>query len=180
MEDYDPTTRLLHQHLEQLSLDADQFTEQVQLTAEAIVDTAFAEKKVFVIGLGSDSIPAQALGHLLEFGLERDRPSIPCIPINSTQHSRTSSATVWAANRLRGLGQPDDLVVVFNQALVNEDIELITKVIDQRAMNACWLSPADSNEARSTMTSHSIQLMVALAVGHLADVLAFGPMTTEA
>ena len=180
MNSYRQITGLFQQHLEALSLSADGLAEAIEVIANAIVQTSFSEKKVFVVGLGSDAISAQSLIHSLETGLERERPSLPCIGVSDLQHGNRGSAIQWACDRLRALGQPDDIAVVFGQQLTDDGRELLAKAATRRDMTTFWV-PNDGNDKALTVTaSQAQQQMTALAIGYLVDVLAFGPISDEA
>ncbi len=182
MNSYQQITRLFQQHLETLSLSVDELADAIEVIATAIVQTSFAEKKVFVVGLGFDGISAQSLIHSLEAGLERDRPALPCIGVSDLHHGNRGSAIQWACNRLRALGQPADIVVVFGQQLTTEDRDLIAKAATQRDMTALWVPNEGGTDSIMTMTTaaQAQQQMTALAIGYLVDVLAFGPISNEA
>ena len=177
MNSYRQITGLFQQHLEALSLSADGLAEAIEVIATAIVQTSFSEKKVFVVGLGYDGISAQSLTHSLETGLERERPSLPCIGISDLQHGRGGTAIQWACDRLRALGQPDDIAVVFGQQLTDNDRELLAKAATQRDMTTFWVPDEITSEAMTTTASQAQQQMTALAIGYLVDVLAFGPIS---
>ena len=180
MSSYRQITGLFQQHLEALSLSADGLAEAIEVIAAAIVQTSFSEKKVFVVGLGSDGISAQALIHSLETGLERERPSLPCIGVSDLQHGSRGSAIQWACDRLRALGQPDDIAVVFGLQLTDNDRELLAKAATQRDMTILWVPNEVNNEAITITASQAQQQMTALAIGYLVDVLAFGPISDDA
>ncbi|MCH1553911.1 MAG: hypothetical protein L7S45_04895 [Luminiphilus sp.] len=180
MNSYRQITGLFQQHLEALSLSADGLAEAIEVIAAAIVQTSFSEKKVFVVGLGSDGISAQSLIHSLETGLERERPSLPCIGISDLQDGSRGSAIQWACNRLRALGQPDDIAVVFGRQLTDDDRELLAKVATQRDMSTFWVPHEGNNKTMTVTASQAQQQMTALTIGYLVDVLAFGPISEEA
>ena len=180
MNSYQQITRLFQQHLETLSLSVDELADAIEVIATAIVQTSFAEKKVFVVGLGFDGISAQSLIHSLEAGLERDRPALPCIGVSDLHHGSRGSAIQWACNRLRALGQPADIVVVFGQQLTTEDRDLIAKAATQRDMTALWVPNEGGTDSIMTTAAQAQQQMTALAIGYLVDVLAFGPISDGA
>ena len=96
------------------------------------------------------------------------------------QHGSRGSAIQWACDRLRALGQPDDIAVVFGLQLTDNDRELLAKAATQRDMTILWVPNEVNNEAITITASQAQQQMTALVIGYLVDVLAFGPISDDA
>ncbi len=115
---------------------ADILARPIAEAAQAAVGCLTAGGKLLACGQGADEDLARWFCSALLHGFERERPSLPALPLGtglarSLVPSRQGSADELAA-QVRSLGQAGDLLVVF-AGTAREDLTLLTAVAQAHA-----------------------------------------------
>lgn len=165
---YDPAMLEAHvQHFFFESADlinqvADILAGPVAEAAEAAVTCLTAGGKLLVCAQPADTALAQGLCTALLHGLERERPGLPALLLESPHRMTPVTVDDELATQVRTLGQPGDLLVVF-AGMAGDDVRLLSAVVEahSRDISVVLLTGGDPGHWPDALAETDVWIPVA-------------------
>lgn len=178
---YEATTAFFHQHLEAMSLAADDIAEIVEQAGGLAQQTLVAEGKVFSCGLGYSVSSAIIFADLLREHPLRERPALPVVELCPRIGLSDPTTSVWLSSQLVALGQPGDLAIIFASNLLDDESENIATALAKRAVNAVWVGSPGPGVSIAFPDADALSILAlnqacAICLANAIDIHTFGPL----
>ena len=179
MSNFDIVSKLFHEHIEYLSLSADAIADVCDTAAAHLASAIVSEKKVFSIGVGLDSSTALSFSQLIRDGVWLERPSLPVIELTAARAEPIDAGISWVARELKGLGQPDDVAVIWGSQLTPDNVNTLSAAAEQRNMQVFWIGTQGPTMSLSFTESdaqmrYSLSNIAALTMARVVETHLFG------
>ena len=179
MRNFDTISKLIHEHIEYLSLSADEIADVCDTAGAHLANALVLENKVFLIGVGLDASTALSFCQLIREGLWLERPPLPIVELTATRAEPVRAGVSWVTRELNSLGQPGDVAVVWGSQLTPDDIKILSSTAEHRNVEVFWVGTQGPTISLSFAHSdadmrYSLSNITALTMARVTETHLFG------
>lgn len=178
MDAYAIVAGQFHRLMDHASTAVDGAADALGLAATQAAAAVAGEHKLLALGIGRDAATASLFSQLMQQGTDRERPPLPVYELSGGFGGQPEAGTEWLCQRVRALGQPGDVAVVFATDLRQH--RRLADELAQRSVAAVWLGGTGSDALAFADADRATRLLMtcacALSLAQLIDLTLFGPM----
>jgi phosphoheptose isomerase len=124
----------LQQSLEMKRLLAEEFSPQILAASQMMTECLTSDGKIIIAADRQTDGIAKTMHHQFIHGYQIERPSLPCLTLDS------HAATTEQCSQLRALGNIDDLIVILGLDQESDSLEELVRTASEKGMRIILLA----------------------------------------